>query len=204
MEGELPLAQPTWPWADKTELAIQAECFETPETPIRLILDRELLPPIVLDPCCGRGQLAQAAQARGHITWATDLYDWGYGRTGLDFLASRYQDMLGELQADAIDMGMLFNPPFSKACDFVEKALVVLQVRKVVCYQRFAWYESRERREFWAAFPPNRIYVTESRWDCWRIDKPPEERKGSRPYPHAWYVWERDQPRGTVMGRLEA
>lgn len=181
-----------------TAQAIEAECFETPDVPIKLILERELLGRYVIDPCCGRGQLADAALAAGYSNVvASDLYDWGYGGVGVDFLDPGYGP-------SGMDATVFMNPPFSLACQFIEKAWASLRVRKIVCYQRFAWYESRERRDFWHAFPPNRIYTTESRWDCWRIDIPPSERKGSRPYPHAWYVWERGQPAGTLVGRLEA
>ena len=62
---------------------------------------------------------------------------------------------------------------------------------------------SKKRRGFWNAYPPNRIYICESRANCWRIDIPPDKRTGSTTTAHAWFVWERGHPPGPVLGRLE-
>jgi|TARA_Y100000310_G_scaffold340907_1_gene438263 hypothetical protein len=124
---------------------------------------------------------------------AHDLHDWGYGVTAMNFLdqSPRYRP----------DLTVFMNPPFSLATEFVLRALN-RQARKVVCFQRFAWWESQKRREFWAKHPPNRVYICGDRAHCWRIDIPPEERKSSTPTAHAWFVWERGHPPGTQLGHI--
>ena len=98
---------------------------------------------------------------------------------------------------------VLMNPPFSKAVEFVETALR-LNARKFIGLQRRAWWEGGRRAAFWAACPPNRVYVCADRATCWRVDISPETReaKGNTPTAHAWFVWERGHPPGTMLGRL--
>ena len=54
-----------WPWAAHRALAVVVECYETPEWAVEAILDAEMMTTLVIDPCCGRGVLAEAAAERG-------------------------------------------------------------------------------------------------------------------------------------------
>jgi hypothetical protein len=195
MNAPVAIVRDPWPWSDQTELAKEAECFETPAWAVEAILDAELLTPMVIDPCCGRGVMAQAADRRGHNVYAMDKYDWGFGATGLDFLHDH--DVWGMIPGATVFM----NPPFSFAEQFVETAQEC-GARKIICFQRFAWYESERRTKFWAKYPPNRVYVCADRATCWRIDIAPKDRKSGTTTAHAWFVWEHGQPPGTLLGRL--
>ena len=187
-------AAPDWPWAAHRALALAAECYETPEWAVEAILDVELMTALVVDPCCGRGVLAEAAAERGHRVAAFDLYDWGYGNSPVDFLTWQFAD-------EPAPWTCLMNPPFTQAAAFAEHAFAQ-GARKVLLFQRLALWQSRRRRAFWAAHPPSRIYVCESRAECWRVDIAPAARQGGHKRPHAWFVFERDHPAGTLMGRL--
>ena len=179
-----------------TALAKEAEAYETPLWAVEAILDREILTHDVLDPCGGKGVLADAAKARGHRVHEFDKYDWGR-RTcaNKDFLTDFFPGSV------AGNNTVLMNPPFSLAVEFVEKCLE-LKARKIVCFQRFAWWESKGRRDFWEKHPPNRVYVCGDRASCWRFDIPEEQRKSSTTTAHAFFVWERGHPRGTVLGHI--
>jgi hypothetical protein len=184
-----------WPWADKTDLCIQAEMHETPEWAAESILDVEILTPLVIDPCCGCGVLSLAAQRRGYQVTAFDLHDWKFGRTGIDFL--------GWSEPPPGDFTIFMNPPFSLAVDFVRHAQA-LGARKIVCFQRFAWWESDTRTPFWNELRPARIFACRSRATCWRLDIPPAERKGrSASTAHSWFVWEKGHPPAAVLGHVD-
>ncbi len=179
------------------------ECFETDPWAARAILQSELLTRDVVDPCCGTGILSVAARENGYDTYSNDIVSWGYSRqtSTVDFLSI---DTAHELIADwrETDFSVFMNPPFSKACAFVDKALA-LGARKIVCFQRFAWWESAARRDWWSVNPPQRLYICGDRASCWRFDVPPEGRTGkSTPTAHAWFVWERSQPPGPVIGHV--
>jgi hypothetical protein len=188
-----------WRWGDHEQKARELEHFETPEWCVEAILRCEIMPHKYLyDPCCGRGIMGAVARRHGYETKENDIYDWHCANQG------PLADFLDPLQQWGEMAGIIMNPPFSKATQFV-KAAFNHNPRKILCFQRFAWWESAMRRDFWNEYPPNRIYVTESRATCWRVDISPEERSkmGNTPTAHAWYVWEPTHPRGTLVGRLE-
>jgi len=178
-----------------TALAKQAECYETDPWAAEAILRHELLTHLVWDPCCGTGILSEAARAAHYQVMSTDLHDWGYepAKSGEDFLTFPTRPHR--------ETTIFMNPPFSLACEFVDKAHG-LGARKIVCFQRFAWWESEKRREWWAKRPPNRIYICGDRAECWRFDIPHEERTGSTPTAHGWFIWERGQPPGPTLGHI--
>lgn len=178
-----------------TDLCRRLEHFETPEWAATSILDKETLPGYVIDPCAGSGVLCEALRGGHYLdVWAQDIQDWGYKYDLIgDFLSLRVKPFNS--------FSVFMNPPFSKACEFVEKSFE-LGARKIVCFQRFAWWESRKRREFWERCPPNRIYICGDRAHCWRHDIPEDQRTSSTPTAHAWFVWEDGSPPGTLLGHI--
>ena len=195
--------QSPWRWADYEELARQSECFETPHWAIEAILKVEPLTKLVIDPCCGDGRMHAAvhrhddSSSQGHATVSFDLHDWGY-----DFMAITQDFLTWEppLEIDIKAATIFMNPPFSLAVEFIEKCRQ-LGVRKVIAFNRFAWWESDGRREFWDTCPPTRVYICGARASCWRIDIPPEDRRpktkahpngrgSTTPTAHAWFIWD--------------
>ena len=178
---------------DITALAKEAEAYETPRWAVEAILDREILTDTVIDPCVGKGILAEIACFRGYTVQCMDKHDWGY--------PARIGNFIADAELHVRDNAVLMNPPFSLAEDFVVRALV-RGARKVVCFQRFAWWESAGRRGFWEKHPPNRVYICGNRASCWRFDIPEDQRKSGTTTAHAWFVWERGHPPGTVLGHI--
>lgn len=170
------------------------ECFETPAELTRAILQVELLTRHVWDPCCGTGGMARVLSAAGHQVVATDIFDWGYGEGGRDFL----------LEEQLLGATIVMNPPFSRAVDFVRHAHA-LGARKVVMIQRRAFWEGEGRAAgVWRQFPPNRIYTPDLRPSFWRFDISREDRKDKNGGQtcHDVFVWERGHPAGTLSGHL--
>lgn len=180
---------------DFTQLCKDLEHFETPEWTVRAILKKEILTSFVLDPCCGAGALVWPLECAGYEVFREDIHDWGFRGTLVRDFLSRTGDTALE------NLTVFMNPPFSKAVQFVEKSFE-LGARKIVCFQRFAWWESNKRKDFWRAFPPNRIYICGDRADCWRHDIPQDQRGSSSPTAHAWFVFEPDHPSGTLLGHI--
>lgn len=182
-----------WPWLQHKQRALDAECFETPLWAAQAILKAETLAGLVVDPCCGSGVLTTVANDAGYRTRAIDLHDWGFPSIRHDYLTL--------METPASEFSVFMNPPFSLAIDFISHSLL-LGARKIVCFQRFAFWESQKRRQFWQSNPPNRVYICGDRADCWRIDIPPDQRTSSTPTAHAWFVWERGSPAGTLLGHI--
>jgi hypothetical protein len=190
---------------DIIELSKKYEHYETPRWAVDAILEKEMLSHFVVDPCAGTGVLSEAAKNRGHNVIPIDIYDWGYDNTRVD-------DFLSMSGLGSDNFSVLMNPPFSKACEFVEKSFEI-GAKKVVCFQRFAWWESRARRAFWNYFPPSKVYICGDRAHCW-LHGLKENEKGQKLHPetnkamagtttaHAWFVFERDATGGTLLGHI--
>lgn len=203
-----------------TEQCKALEAFETDPWAIEAILDVELMTNSVIDPCCGTGLMANAAKARGHDVTTIDVRDWSHvfpdaARPDhvVDFLTTR-----PEGSGDG-DWTCFLNPPFSKACEFIDRAKE-LGARKIVCFQRWAWRESDKRADWWAKNPPSRIWLCIDRATCWRFDIPrecvdpetcPRSGKNARcrrcmgntTSAHAWYIWERGHAPAQVICDLK-
>jgi hypothetical protein len=215
-----------------TELSKDAEAFETEQWAAEAILHVELMTNIVVDPCCGRGMLARQAAKAGHRVVAFDKIDWA---EELGRAAMRYHGARGDFFDDANpclhmvrDNTVFMNPPFSMACQFVDRAKQ-LGARKIICFQRHAWRESVDaRRAWWDKNPTARTWVCGARANCWRFDllecQHPEgtgscaefKRKGKKKAPgtgcskcmggaptaHSWYVWERGHKGAEIGGAI--
>ncbi len=189
------------------QLAKRLEAFETPEWAIEAILDVEIMSGLVWDPCLGKWAMAEAAMRRGYRVIASDIHTWQRPSNGVpivhDFLNDDPANLHkgGDYYITHDGMTVFMNPPFSLAEEFVRKAHEI-GARKIICFQRFSWWESAGRRDFWKEFPPNRIYVCGNRATCWRFDIPEDERKSGTTTAHGWFVWERGHPPGPVVGHI--
>ena len=166
----------------------QAEFYETPRWAVDGILRKESLPSTFVDPCTGLGVIAVAARDAGYESHLLmDTHHW----EGMvwDFVQG---DFLKEAPSCSLEgRAVIMNPPFSQAEAFVKASF---GAEKILCFQRFAWWESQGRRFFWKDYPPTRVYVCGDRASCWRADIPQSARKNGTSTAHAWFVWEPKKP----------
>lgn len=202
---------------DLTALCQRLEAFETDQWAVDSILRHELMTFHVIDPCVGRGRMSQAARRLGHDVMTLDIMDWGTVFPGCerpDIVA----DFLTHPQIwPDREVTYFMNPPFSKACQFIDKAKEQ-DAYKIICFQTWTWRSSDERSAWWAKNPPSRIWLCVDRASCFRFDIPNEcahpglcspkkkMRKclkcmNSTPTTHALFVWERGHT-GTTINDL--
>ncbi len=162
--------------------------YRTPPHVTEALLAREAFGPIVWDPCCGDGAMAEVV-GRQHVVVASDLVDRGFGTPRVDFLLE------GARRADH----MIVNPPFRLADEFALWALQ-LGVTKLAVLQRLAWLEGMGRHAaLWGPRPPARVWVFAARATLWRGDDPnPPNRGGVMAL--AWYVWESGHQGAPALG----
>jgi len=109
---------------------------------------------------------------------STDLYDRGYGESGVDFLkpAMRAQNIVT-------------NPPYNAAEGFVRAGLQAAE-RKFALLLRLAFLEGAGRqRTIFSDAPPSRVWVFSE-----RITFYPDGavQKGSGTTAYAWFVWDKE------------
>jgi hypothetical protein len=167
------------------------DCYETPCVAVHALLKVEKLPHKVWEPCCGSGNIAGTLIGAGHAVMASDLHDYNYGVSGVDFLTTEVRP-----SADAI----VTNPPYQLAQKFVERA-VDLKIPLVIMLLRLAFLESERRRRVLEFSGLARIHVFRNRLPMMHRrgwDGP----KASSAIPFAWFVWERGYKGPTTIDRI--
>lgn len=146
----------------------------------------------VWEPACGDGMMAEVLVEHFAHVYRTDKYDYGYGKTGVDFLSP---DARGD---NYQPHWIITNPPYNVAAEFTRVALERCSVG-VAMLVRLSFLEGRARYEqLFSQHPPmivapfvERIGFRPGTWD-------PEADRGV--VAHAWFAWRRDtrtEPRMT-------
>jgi len=173
--------------AQRREPPDALDYFPTPPWATRAFF-RHVLPVLgieaigrVWEPAAGEGHMAAVI---GEFTdvpvIASDIFDYGYGTTPVDFL-----DPLAPPFGDGADW-IVTNPPFKPAAQFALRALDLARVG-VALLLRTQWLESEDR--YYSIFrdrPPSlfapfveRVPMVKGRWD-------PD---ASTATAYAWFVW---------------
>lgn len=186
------------------EKCIRLEHWETDPWAAEAILKKEILTSLVVDPCAGTGILAEAAKAEGYQVYTNDINCWDYTIDQCqDFLLA--DDIYFKSQVSGHTVFM--NPPFKLSEKFIERCFE-LGARKIVCFQRFSWFEGsdvkgKKRGTFWKNNMPSRIYVCGDRAHCHLHSYPEDKRKkGSTKHTFAWFVWEEGQPAAALTSHI--
>jgi len=130
---------------------------------------------------CGGGHLAKVLEEKNLLGKATDLVNRGYGEYGIDFL----------LETDVWNGDIITNPPYKYAKEFCEHSMeIISDGRKVAMFLKLTFLEGKDRKKFFAKYPPKIVYVSSSRIHVAR-NGDAEMFKKSSAAAYAWFVWEK-------------
>lgn len=190
------LAAPSSTGAMRAPLAERGDdCYETPSEAVHALLQIERLPRFLWEPACGPGRIVDVLRAAGHKVIGSDLVDYGnpthfYGR-----------DFLLEWKAPERCEGIVTNPPFKLAEQFVEHALDLCPL--AVFLLRLGFIEGvRVRRSRILGRHLARLHVFANRLPHMHRQNWDGRRAGSRTA-FAWFVFlrdHRDQSCSTASG----
>ena len=93
--------------------------YATSPDATRLLLKVEKFNRKVLEPCCGDGCISKELVKKRYEVISTDLYDYGYGRSGIDFL-DESNPIINELKGK---VDIITNPPYSYTMPMLIRAL---------------------------------------------------------------------------------
>lgn len=127
----------------------------------------------------GGGHLSKRMEELGLNVISTDLYDNGYGESGVDFLATT------QLKAPVI----VTNPPYVLATEFVEHA-INLGAEKIAMFLKLTFLEGQARRKLFDKYPPKEVSVFTQRIQC-AINGDKEMFAKSSAACYAWFIWEK-------------
>ena len=93
---------------------------------------------------------------------------------------------------------IITNPPYSKAQEFVEHALEIIEDgRKVAMFLKIQFLEGKARRALFDKFPPKVVYVSSRRLVC--AMNGDFEKHQAKAICYAWFVWEKGYKGDTVV-----
>jgi putative uncharacterized protein (fragment) len=155
-----------------------------------LLMEQEKFSPYIWECACGEGHLAKEFTKAGYHVYSSDLIDRGFGYVQ-DFLMSPYPPLPG--------FDIITNPPYSKAQEFVEHALDIIEDgHKVAMFLKIQFLEGKHRRELFDSRPPKTIYVSSTRLRC-AINGDFERYAKATAICYAWYVWVKGYTGDTVI-----
>jgi hypothetical protein len=112
------------------------DLYETPACATRaLIAAWPAMPMRIWEPACGRGAISRIIEASGRHVISTNLNDYQYGETGIDFLSTH--------EAPDGVQAIVTNPPYALAAEFVHHALTM--VPEVAMLLRLGFLEGGQR-----------------------------------------------------------
>jgi len=152
--------------------------YPTPAWATYALIDNEKFAGDIWESACGNGAMSDVLKATGQTILSTDLYDRGYGESGIDFLdpARRVANVIT-------------NPPFNSAEGFVRSGLKSAD-RKFALLLRLAFLEGAGRqRTIFSDAPPSRVWVFSERITFYPAGA---VQKGSGTTAYAWFVWDKE------------
>ena len=97
----------------------QRDYYATSPQATMLLLKAEKFNHKILEPCCGDGYISKVLVKKGYEVISTDLYDYGYGTSGIDFL-DETNPIINELTGE---VDIVTNVPYSEAMPMLLRAL---------------------------------------------------------------------------------
>jgi hypothetical protein len=161
--------------------------YPTPPAATKALLDVEGFGHEIWEPACGDGAISKLLDDWGFRSISTDLNDYNYGKSGVDFL----------LESQRLADSIITNPPYKLATEFIHHA-ITLGVNKHAWLLRLSFLEGIARhKRLYQLFPPARVWVFSKRLTIWRGD---QEVNGSGTTAYAWFIWERGKYEETKIG----
>ena len=162
--------------------------YATPADVTRALIraEHDVMPHLIWEPACGTGAITEVLQP-GRVVFSSDLNDYGYGgEIGRDFL-----DPLTEPPFWSAPFGIVTNPPFKLAQQFIIRAHEIAECHYLALVLKTTyWQAGTRRRRLWETHPPARIYALGWRPDFRDLGAPTMD--------CMWCVWEPRKPyRGT-------
>jgi hypothetical protein len=159
--------------------------FPTPAWATHALIDNEKFSGDIWECACGDGSMSQVLEHASNDVRSSDLFDRGYGETGMNFLAARTKAA-----------NIVTNPPYNCAEGFVATGLKLAD-RKFALLLRLAFLEGANRaKTIFARVPPARVWVFSERITFYMKGA---TQGGSGTTAYAWFVWDKDAAGSTEL-----
>ena len=124
-------------YGNKNDRAV-GDFYPTPSFVLFPILEKEKFEGTILEPCCGEGHISKELLSKGFDVTSRDLFDRGYGETGIDFLFIP--------QPKTFD-NIITNPPYNLALEFAQTSLIVAR-KKIALLMKINFLKELNENHF--------------------------------------------------------
>lgn len=164
--------------------------YATPESATTLLLKAEKFHHRILEPCCGDGYMSKVLEKKGYEVTSTDLYDYGYGTPGIDFLDTN-NTMIEGLRGEC---DIVTNVPYAHAIPMLMRALDLCRNKVAMLFPinyitRFYFCK------------PSKLYIFPRRINVAKNGDFNKYKRGSMSE-YGWFVWYRGYTDDTVIQYL--
>lgn len=161
----------------------ESDFYQTPEcATIALLANVHFGYEPIWEPACGAGAISEVLKKHGRKVISTDLYDYDYGESGVDFLTA---------SVPGGPLNIITNPPFSQSYEFAEKVVRIAKEKscKAVLLNRVQWLEGIKRKKMFEKTKLSRVLVFSRRLPI--MNRPNYSgKKITSMIAFAWYVWD--------------
>lgn len=158
------------------------EFYPTPPEATRALLSAESFDGSIWEPACGKGHISNVLLDAGHVVTSTDLVTYGFGESGVDFLA----------QQKPRGKHIITNPPYGRglADAFCKHALRMTsetggKVAMLVAVQSLC---HPIRHPFFTAHRPSAVYALDE-CHCWPYGDASLATRSLKQQRYCWLVW---------------
>lgn len=159
--------------------------YTTPPWATRVFLEKEKFAGGIWECACGMGHISEELVKAGYDVQSTDLYNHGYGDTGIDFLEYTDDDV----------SNVITNPPFDKKgthFQMLKHALSMENVRKVALFMPMQFLETPDRAEWLEACTHfSKVYSFVDRVKCLTRGEAALSKDNTAKH-FAWFVFDKD------------
>lgn len=161
----------------------EGDFYPTPWEATVALLEEVKFPDFIWEPACGDGAMAEVLTAYGHTVAATDVVHRGYGAE----LTSCF--LTGKTRVAQKVFGIVTNPPFKLAEEFIRKALSYTP--SVAMLLKATYPNAADRVALFEEHPPSRVLPL-----TWRLDF---TGGGNPTMDCTWFVWGVEGPPLTLL-----
>ena len=159
--------------------------FPTPPWATFALIENENFNGEIWECACGDGSMSEVLKRSGCPVRSSDLYERGYGDTGIDFLTTTSRAK-----------NIVTNPPYNAAEGFVAKGTQAAEY-KFALLLRLAFLEGANRANaIFHRTPPARVWVFSERITFYMKGA---TQGGSGTTAYAWFVWDKAAPTRTEL-----
>jgi hypothetical protein len=162
-----------------------ADLYETPPAAVHALAAVEELPPVIWEPCAGRGAIMRELVRLGFRVVAHDLHAWPDADRGI--IAGR--DFFRAKRAPVGISCIITNPPFKMADAFVRHGLEL--VPRVIVLQRLAALEGAGRSDL-IDYHLRRVWLGRERLPMMHREGWNGRKLKVAGAPFAWFVFEHE------------